>query len=169
MIEITIYSPLKPLLFKQKVKTNTELKGYFQAKLFHKISGKISYKALIKSSKIEILEQKKDNKNRNWHLHSINKDQGKLLGTLIMESSAKETLNQGHTSFTLTLENEKFTITKELMNYNTKCNVMNTNNEVIASHYPSGLFKRRIDLYQDMSHKQTCAMLLVLSLVVFVA
>ncbi|MDQ0208742.1 tubby C-terminal domain-like protein [Alkalicoccobacillus murimartini] len=169
MYKITVYSPLKPLLFKQKVTTNTDLKGYFKANLLHQLSGKKSYKASIESSTLELHEQKTEKKKRTWHLFTSKQSQSKLLGTLIMDSTAKDTLNEGHTSFTFTFENEVFTIKKELMDYKSKCSLVNSSNQVVASHYPSGLSQRKIELNQKMTHQQSCAILLVLSLIVFVA
>ncbi|MEK4563775.1 hypothetical protein MKX54_03685 [Alkalihalobacillus sp. FSL R5-0424] len=168
-MKVTIHSPLKPLFFRQMLTTSAGYKGYLSAKLLHQFTNNQSYKVKIGDILLELREQKKKDGKRNWALLFLkNKDSIKI-GNLTMDSLSNETLKTGSTKFILSIKDKPFHAQKEYMQIQDKCHLYDINNNIVASYLKPSLLKKNIETYIEDDLLLNSALIISLSLIVFVS
>ncbi|WP_130860740.1 hypothetical protein [Gracilibacillus phocaeensis] len=168
---ITIKSPFTPLFFKQRVVTEHKETGFLAAtKLLHLLIGRHCYSLNDHHHLLELTENHKENKKRNWDLFTVSKGQKTNIGKLKMTSKVTDTISKGYTEYSLTMKNEEFVIQKPFMQRN-YCELENNKGELIATHKKQELltFKRNIEINDTCSHIEIGAFVLVLSTVAFIS
>ncbi|QQK77072.1 hypothetical protein HUG15_16805 [Salicibibacter cibarius] len=116
-MDVTINSPLQPILFRQKILFDGKKMGYLATvNLFKYVIGRNSYKVKVSDITIALIENRKENWKRNWTVQHQSKNADKeKIGSIKMTSNATDTLTHNATFFDIDFENKQLRVKKPYM------------------------------------------------------
>lgn len=175
-MELVIKSPMIPTIFRQRIFSNGQKKGYLTAiHRFGSLKGDQSFKVNFNDQIVSLVENKRKNRDRNWSILVGNNDVSKNRGSVTMTSRVADTLQDHFTQYDIEFQKTDYLLECSFMTFSGKKEafLLNHHKEEIANlvftYFKMPLFRKVINIHnlKQYTDDEIAFIIVVLNTVIF--